>query len=506
VSQPWCTGLGTLISPYVIEDITRDGKGNGFCISVQNSAVYFEIRNCTLTNAGFTFPDAAILLNNVDHATIIGNDLTDTNFVGILMDNSDNNNLIRNNASLSDLGILMTNSELNYISGNTINDNIENAININDNSNFNTISGNTVINNQLGISIFNDSDNNTVVGNTAKENAWAGIACISQSDSNFMLDNDVSDNSIGVNISTSDCRFNTVYNNTFTLNTLHADDEGSNNNWNLGTLGNYWDNYTGSDLDDDGIGNIPYNVSGSAGSKDYYPIWDDGDDINPTISINTPSGGSLFGTDAPTYNLNIFDVNLNMTWYTLNSTATRYFFASTNGANVVAIDETGWDTFSSGSLIITFHINDSSGNPGSSGHVIFKDVILPTITINSPLGGATFGLDAPVFNLTIFDLNLFEAQYVITPSAISDSFSPVNGINIVSIPESSWDALAEGSYTFTVSVTDDAGNVRVIPIIINKDLPSSGPDPGIPFGNYYILFLGIGIAAMLLVERKKRKK
>ncbi|MFX0075883.1 MAG: nitrous oxide reductase family maturation protein NosD [Candidatus Hermodarchaeota archaeon] len=504
-NQPWCTGSGILTSPYVIEGISRDGKGNGFCISVQNSQVYFEVRDCYFYNAGFTWPDTAILLNNVGNATIIGNDLRDSNFVGIRMDNCDYNLIIGNNASFTDLGLIMTNSEFNYVLDNYVYDAIENAFNIDDSSHNNTVSGNTAINNQLGISVFNGGHNNTVVGNTLINNAWAGIGLIGNADGNYVYNNEISDNNIGLSIPISDSQFNTIYNNTFTLNDLHAEDASLKNKWNLGTLGNYWDNYTGSDLDDDGIGDTPHVVSGAAGSIDYFPIWDDGDDTNPTISINSPSGGTLFGNDAPTYNLNIFDLNLNMSWYTLNSTATRYFFTPANGVNVIAIDETAWDTFTSGQILMSFYVNDSAGNPASVSNLIMKDAILPAITVNSPLGGSTFGSDAPIFNLTIFDINLFEAEYSISPSLISESFSPINGINIVPIDENSWDALAEGTYTFTFSVSDTVGNIRTIQVIITKELPSPEPEPAIPFGNYYLIFLGIGIFTILIIFIKRIK-
>ena len=505
VNQPWCSGSGTLITPYVIENISRDGRGNGFCISVQNSAVYFEVRNCNLYNAGFTFADSAIILNNVDNAKIIGNNLTDTNFIGILLDNSDNNYLIGNNASFTDLGILMMNSEFNQIIGNIINDNIENAININDNSNFNTISGNTANNNQLGISIFNDSDNNTVIGNKVSDNNWAGISMITQSGGNNVFNNEISNNNIGVTIPTTDSNYNKIYNNTFALNTLHAGDDGSNNIWNLGTLGNYWDNYTGNDLNDNGIGDIPYNVSGLAGSKDNYPIWDDGDDINPTISINSPSGGTLFGTNSPIYNIDIFDLTLNKSWYTLNGTTTQYFFTPTNGLNLVDIDETGWDTFSTGSILMTFYVNDSGGNPASVSNLIVKDATNPTIALNSPLGGTTFGIHAPEFNLTIFDINLLNAWYTLGASPTPHAFTPNNGINLVLIDDSGWDALSEGSITINFYVNDTVGNTQTIQVIIDKDLPSN-TEPAIPFGNHYVLFLGIGIITIILAEYKKRKK
>jgi hypothetical protein len=45
-----------------------------------------------------------------------------------------------------------------------------------------------------------------------------------------------------------------------------------NNSWDNGTRGNYWNNYTGSDENHDGIGDISYNITGSAGSKDNFPL------------------------------------------------------------------------------------------------------------------------------------------------------------------------------------------------------------------------------------------
>ena len=74
------------------------------------------------------------------------------------------------------------------------------------------------------------------------------------------------------------CYDNIVSNNSFIDNGINAKDDGTNNNWDTGTLGNYWDDYSGNDKNDDGIGDISYNITGSAGSVDNYPIWEDGED------------------------------------------------------------------------------------------------------------------------------------------------------------------------------------------------------------------------------------
>ena len=73
----------------------------------------------------------------------------------------------------------------------------------------------------------------------------------------------------------------------------------SNNQWDNGTIGNYWADYPGLDLNDNGIGDTPYIISGTARSLDNFPIWDDGStpvasddsysiDEDDVLTISTP--------------------------------------------------------------------------------------------------------------------------------------------------------------------------------------------------------------------------
>jgi len=83
-----------------------------------------------------------------------------------------------------------------------------------------------------------------------------------------------------------DSTLNSFVWNNFTGNGINAEDDGVNNQWDNGSLGNYWDDYSGVDANDDGIGDTPHLISGSAGNQDNYPIWDDGFDNAVPIAIN----------------------------------------------------------------------------------------------------------------------------------------------------------------------------------------------------------------------------
>ncbi|RLF57181.1 MAG: hypothetical protein DRN25_06930 [Thermoplasmata archaeon] len=147
------------------------------------------------------------------------------------------------------------------------------------------------------------SYNNTVEGNEISDNPWAGVMAFESNNNEFSYNtfshnnfslyfsenyhnaihhNHFLDNNVGVYLHYS--HNNTFYMNDFIGNDKHVYSQNSgNNSWNStekisytyngniyeNFLGNYWDDYNGTDEDGDGIGDTPYNVSEG---KDYYPL------------------------------------------------------------------------------------------------------------------------------------------------------------------------------------------------------------------------------------------
>jgi len=309
-----CTGIGTYSEPYIIEDLVIDGGGSGSCILIENSDVYFKIENCTLydSEGGCV---AGIYLLNVNNSQLIDNDCS-SNDLGIHLswggyNNTITGNIVHNNGGGIFLsgsyyntisgnivknntfgGIYLLSSSDNTISGNTANDNNMLGIQLYDSYN-NTISGNTANNNNLvGIQLFY-SYNNTISENTVKNHSHFGIYIYNSTNNifsgnivnnnllygiylevclnNTITKNSVSDNLFGICLD-EESNENNIYLNCFTNNGLNALDHGSNNYWDNGTMGNYWSDYTGLDEDNDRIGDIPYNIAGTAGSQDNFPL------------------------------------------------------------------------------------------------------------------------------------------------------------------------------------------------------------------------------------------
>lgn len=125
----WCSGLGTLSSPYIIENVTINGGGSNNCISILNSNVYFIINNCTLFNSGGTWHSGGIKLENVNNGKIIKNNCS-FNENGIYLNSSNNNTLSENIANNNTVNGIFLYEQCNYtkIIGNTANFNAEDPI------------------------------------------------------------------------------------------------------------------------------------------------------------------------------------------------------------------------------------------------------------------------------------------------------------------------------------------------------------------------------------------
>ncbi|MEM4292999.1 MAG: right-handed parallel beta-helix repeat-containing protein [Thermoplasmata archaeon] len=68
---------------------------------------------------------------------------------------------------------------------------------------------------------------------------------------------------------------NTISQNAFLLNhngQVQCSDNGGNNRWYSGELGNFWDDWTTPDANNDSIVDIPYSLDGQAQAQDNYPL------------------------------------------------------------------------------------------------------------------------------------------------------------------------------------------------------------------------------------------
>ncbi len=166
--------------------------------------------------------------------------------------------------------------------------------------------------------------------------------------------------------------YNLIYLNNFSDNPLHAVDDGLNNEWNSAYIGNYWDNYTGVDLDDDGIGDTPYIIQLSPIIQDNFPIWEDGDDTAPTIIIIEPEEGNLVNRTAPKFNVIIKDRNLDSMWYTIDGGINNITFIANGSINQI-LWETLWDSLPNNSTIpIRFYANDTFNHINSEFITVIK--------------------------------------------------------------------------------------------------------------------------------------
>ena len=295
-----------------------------------------------------------------------------------------------------------------------------------------------------------------------------------------------------------DSNGNTFWLNFIINNFVNALDNSNFNKWDNGSIGNYWDDYIGTDSNNDNIGDLPYDITGTAGSKDYYPIFE----VDPpSINLLIPNNYS-YHKDPPNVELSIISLlPVNSTWYTiLGSNLNRTF----NG-NLVEINMNDWFDQSDGPITIRFYVNDSKSNIDYCNIVIIKDTTQPLITVNSPLDVSIYSTAAPTFNLTLSDINLQALWYTIDDSVIKNFILVAPGENLIDISQGFWDTLPEGSHSFHFFVNDSAGNENTITVIIVKEILSPLDPQLIPGFNILIVIGGI-IFTIVILNWKKRFK
>ncbi|PVX24251.1 MAG: hypothetical protein CW716_10485 [Candidatus Bathyarchaeum sp.] len=201
------------------------------------------VKNLNLTK----IPVAIILVSTVN-SKIVNNSVEATDYV-IFVHNSSGNSIANNFVFKGGIGIFLHYSTQNEVLGNTVTG-ASSGITL-EFSDENSIDGNIIFGGSRGIR-FVGSNKNTVRKNVVKD--CEGLA-------------------LGVALNTAQ---NLFYLNSFLNNTRNVKENRPEytmfptNIWDNGTVGNYWDDYSGTDNNGDGIGDTPYIVDDD--NQDNYPL------------------------------------------------------------------------------------------------------------------------------------------------------------------------------------------------------------------------------------------
>lgn len=333
---------------------------------VNNKHIFYYVNQSNLKQEDFFNAGQIFLINS--HNSIISNLDVSNSTTGISLFHSNNITVINTNSSnnMYGFGIHLSNTNNTFFLGNTLNKNGQ-GISIDGVSKNNTITRNDINYNYEAIVLRFYCDNNTISDNHISDN-FRGI--MFHASSNNTLYENIFKNTIDTAIYLiGDGQFpvdnNTFFLNFFRGNGLHVKIGGtSNTSWNITNIGNYWDNYTGIDGNGDGIGDTPHNISTSPLMQDFLPIVDNDP---PEITILSPSNNSVFGSTAPSFEIEVNEKYLDIMWYTLDDGLQNYTFIENE-----TIDQTEWALLPNGQVKLRFYAVDKVGNIAYQEVLIIK--------------------------------------------------------------------------------------------------------------------------------------
>ncbi|MFW9894685.1 MAG: hypothetical protein ACFFD7_02660, partial [Candidatus Thorarchaeota archaeon] len=211
--------------------------------------------------------------------------------------------------------------------------------------------------------------------------------------------------------------------------------------------------------------------------NDSYTLTLFKDTIAPSITINNPLAYSLYGKNAPNFDVDVNKFNLQYTWYILVNYPEKYLLSEFNGT----INQTAWDYLGDGTVTIRFYANDTTGNIGLQDVIVRKDISAPTIIVYHPNEGEILDYP-PILKVSITDSNLDNIWY-----RVGTMYSSLLNNVEQQLDNFIWDNLPQGEFHLYISANDSLGNINdSFYLILYKDTLSPSITINLPIKNQEI--------------------
>ncbi len=444
LSSPQGGNAGLELSYTNYSDISNNYiTGNFFGISMGVT------RNCTIAhNIISNNPYGAIEGQNAGYDVFEANSLSAPNTQALYLNYAENCIFRSNLFSDSYGGICIVSLTNSRITNNIINTSQESAIRLT-NSNNNIIDNNTLNNNLGGISLFASFNNYLIDNNIYKAQLGngLGIGLNNGAINNIIKNNYIRHYDRGFWIN-DDAHNNLIYNN-YIEDCTYGGWDPNKNIWNItktsGTNiiggsylgGNYWNSYTGVDMDGDGLGDVPFNIIAGT-NQDKHPLCTT--NYKPHAEIECLNSGLI--NNVITFNASLSsdsDGNIiSYQWYfgdshTSSGITTSHSF-SASGTYTITLTVTDNDEASD---IATAHISISPGSgqnipPVANAGGIYQGYINNPITFH---GSGSYDTDGSIVS---YNWN-FGDGHIGTGQTTTHSYP------------------SPSIYTVTLTVTDDDG-------------------------------------------------
>jgi hypothetical protein len=156
------------------------------------------------------------------------------------------------------------------------------------------------------------------------------------------------------------------------------------NSWDNGSVGNYWNDYNGTDTNNDGIGDTPYVID--VNNVDSYPLMAPVDFTGPSILVLSPENKTYDEGSIPL-------------GFTVNEAVAQITYSLDGKDNVSITGNATLSGLANGLHNVTVYAKDEFGNKGASETVSFSvDVPFPTILVIAPtVSAAVVGIGLLVY-------------------------------------------------------------------------------------------------------------